>query len=465
MAGLTKTEVTAAHMKILEYAASYYEKYSVGPLYQNIKKKTGYTKKDIDQLFPHGLTSVYAWVGIPVHSTNSICKPIANIQSEHDREVYMDHSATTYLRDEVKTVLMRHLNQELHFGNPSSSTELGKQAYMIIQEARNKIGHCLKVDPMDVLFVSGGTEGNNLAIKGVAFNHLESKGHIITSKIEHPSIINSVRYLESIGFEVTWLDVTSEGTVTPESVKSSLKENTILVSIMAVNNEIGSQNPLKEIGDLCKEAGVPFMVDATQGFGKIRLHPKELGISLMTFSGHKIYAPKGVGALYIDSNIKLTPLLHGGEQEFEKRAGTENTGSILAFGKAAQLACHEMKYQWKRLEELRAIFLERLREIEPDFIINGPKENYFPYILNIGFPKIDSGALLLSLNQIGIYVSSGSACTAGSEEESHVLQAIRSNTRQYGSIRFSFGLKNTIEDLDYLFFYLPEILDYLKKQS
>jgi len=274
-----------------------------------------------------------------------------------------------------------------------------------------------------------------------------------------------LEYLERLGFEVMYLDVSKDGRVTAQSVNENLRDNTILVSIMAVNNEIGAINPINEIGEICQTANVPFMVDAIQGLGKIKLFPRKMGISLMTMSGHKIYAPKGVGSLYVSKEISIVPLIHGGEQEFGLRAGTENIGSILAFGLASKLACSEMEKENKRLLELRNYFLEGVRKIEPNIIVNGSLEHRTSNNLNIGFPGIDSGSLLLSLNQIGVYVSSGSACSAGSKDVSYTIKALGVDTNSFGIIRFSFGLPNTREDVEYLFKYLPTILKQLKAES
>lgn len=465
MSKISGTILTDKHMEILEFVHYYYEKNRVGPLYQNIKKNTGATKEIIEQLFPHGLDSVYTWVGIPIQTARNICKPVASVHVEDHREVYFDHNATCFIRDEVKKTLTEYYSGSSGFGNPSSSTNPGKISYDIIRNSRIQVSNCLKVDPEEIVFTGSGSEANNAAVKGIAFKHLDNKGHIISTKIEHPSILKALQYLENLGFTVTYHDVKRDGRITAQSVKDNLRNNTILVSIMAVNNEIGAINPIIEIGEVCKDACVPFMVDGIQGFGKIKLLPRIMGISLMTMSGHKIYAPKGVGALYVSKDISLVPLIHGGEQEYGLRAGTENVGSILAFGQAAKLACSEMNSENNRLLELRNYFLERLRKIEPGIIVNGSLDHRTANNLNIGFPEIDSGSLLLSLNQIGVYVSSGSACSAGSSEASYIIKALGIDTDCYGIIRFSFGLPNTREDVDYMFRYLPQILKQLKEES
>jgi cysteine desulfurase len=464
MSRLSNTVVTDEHIAVLEYSYGYYRKHRVGPLYQNLKKNTGISKKNLDRLFPHGLNSVYSWVGIPIHSSNNICKPAPEIEAEDYREVYLDHNATTYRRKEVNEVLSEYNEGNLGFGNPSSSTYLGKQAYDLMDIARCRIADCFKVKPKEIVFTSGGSEANNMAIKGIAFHHLNKKGHIITDKIEHPSVLETIKFLENIGFDVTYLDVDRKGFVSPKSVKEHLRKDTVLVSIMAANNEIGTVNPIREIGEICRTAGVPFMVDGVQAFGRIELSPKKMGISLLSISGHKIYGPKGIGALYVDEAFPfpIVPLIHGGAQEHNVRAGTENVGSIAALGKASQLVCSEMEQENERLLKLRNYFLSELGKIEPDIIVNGSLEERLPHNLSVGFPGIDCGALLLGLNHIGIYVSSGSACSSGSSEGSHVLKAIGVDPDTYGTIRFSFGLCTRKEDLSYLFKYLPSILDQLR---
>ncbi len=465
MSKISGTTLTDQHVEILDFVYNYYEKNRVGPLYRNIKKNTGATKEVIEQLFPHGLDSVYTWVGISIQTGRNICKPVATVHVEDHREVYFDHNATSFIRDEIKKILTNYYSGSSGFGNPSSSTNPGKISYGIIRNSRIQVSDYLKVDPEEIVFTGSGSEANNAAIKGIAFRHLANKGHIISSKIEHPSVLKALLYLENLGFTVSYLDVERDGRITAQSVKDNLRKDTILVSIMAVNNEIGAINPIGEIGEFCQTADIPFMVDGIQGFGKIKLLPRKMGISLMSMSGHKIYAPKGVGALYVNKDISIVPLIHGGEQEYGLRAGTENVGSILAFGQAAKLAYLEMEKENKRLLELRNYFLEGLRKIEPGIIVNGSLEHRTANNLSIGFPEIDSGSLLLSLNQIGVYVSSGSACSAGSTEASYTIKALGVDTDRYGIIRFSFGLPNTREDVEYLFKYLPTILEQLKAES
>ncbi|RJP83335.1 MAG: aminotransferase class V-fold PLP-dependent enzyme [Desulfobacteraceae bacterium] len=462
MARRTGIDLTDRHKRILEFVYLYYEKHRVGPMYRNIERYTGATQADLERLFPNGLNSVYTWVGIPIQSTDDLCKPIANVKVDGNRDVYLDHNATTYLRKEIVEVLQDYYGSKTGYGNPSSSTFLGKKTFDAIRTARKEVAECLKAETSEIIFTGSGSEANNMAVKGIGFKYIETKGHIITSQIEHPSIIEPVQFLGMLGFDITFLDPDRNGLITADAVKESLRSDTVLVAIMAVNNEIGTINPVAEIGEICRLAEVPFMVDAVQAFGKIDLFPKQMGITMMSLSGHKIYAPKGVGALYVDEKISLIPLIHGGSQEFNHRAGTENVGHIIALGKAAGLAYREMKSEMKRIEKIRDYFMDQLHTYCPDCILNGSLKHRTPTNLNIGFPGIDSGALLLSLNRIGIYVSAGSACSSGSKEASPVVKAIGVDTDRYGIIRFSFGLKTTQKDVDYLFAYLPGILNQIR---
>lgn len=385
-----------------------------------------------------------------------------DIEADNFREVYLDHNATTNIRPEVQKVLNDYYEGKYGFANPSSNTLQGNDAFQLIHTARTKIANCLAVEPGEIIFTGCGSEANNLAIKGIAFRYLDKKGHLITTKTEHQSVLKVMEYLETLGFSVTYLDVDRDGLVAPEAVKNAIRKDTILVSTMAVNNEIGTITPLREIGQICKEYRIPFMTDAIQGFGKIPLKPKEMGISLLTFSGHKIYAPKGIGGLYVEQGISLIPQIHGGEQEYGLRSGTENVGAIIALGDAAQIAHDEMEREAQRLYDLRDYFLEELRQIESDFVINGSLEKRVPHNLNIGFGGVDSGELLNSLNRIGISVSVGSACSSRKFKTSHVLAAIGAATEEYAAIRFSFGLKTTMEDLSYLLSGIRRILPKLR---
>ncbi len=465
MSKVTGTVLNQTHYDILEFAYDYYQKNKVGPLYPNIKKFTGASKEEIDELFPHGLNSVYTWVGIPIQSLENGCKPFAKVYPDDYREVYLDYNSTTPLRKEVVELLKEFYSDPDLYGNPSSSSNLGEKTYEKIHEARVQLAKQLNAVPENIIFTSCGTESNNTAIKGIAFKYYDKKGHIICGATEHSATLKTVKFLESIGYRATYIGVDKEGLVDPEVVRRSIRPDTILVTFMAVNNEIGTINPIAEIGKICSENDIPFFVDAVQAYGKMKLDPKAMGISLLSISGHKIYAPKGVAALYIDDYVSLHPLLHGGEQEFKFRGGTENVASIAAFGLASKLIYNEMERENARLCVLQKYFIENIKKIEPGVIINGSIEKRLPNNINVGFPGIDSGSMLLSLNQIGVYVSAGSACSAGSMDTSHVIKELGVDTNKYGIIRFSMGLNTTKEDLDYMFKYLPEILEILKNEA
>ena len=463
MAKATGTQLTSQHLTVLDYAWNYYRDRRVGPLFTNIGRNTGVARDVIEDIFPNGLMSVYTWVGIPIQTTDKGCKPMALVEVDNPREVYLDNNATTPVRKEVVDALVNFFRDTRSFGNPSSSYGIGGLAYDVIHRARRRIADCLKTSPGEIYFTGSGTEANNLAIKGVASQH--KSGHIISTNVEHPSVLGTLRGLERQGYDVTLLPVAPDGTLTAEEVASAIRPDTLLVSIMVANNEIGTIYPISEIGVACREKGVPFHVDAIQGFGKLPISPKELNIDLMTISGHKIYAPKGVGALYVDADLPISALIDGGGQEKGLRSGTENVAGILAMGLAAKLACKEMNEQRTRFEYLRQRFLKKLNVTVPGAIINGTMDACLPHALSVGFPGVDSGSLLLSFDQIGVYVSAGSACSEGDDSVSHVLEAIGVDNDHYGTIRFSFGKETTNDDIDYLFEHLPKILASLRAES
>lgn len=407
----------------------------------------------------------YLYIEKNTNDSQKKCNSCLDIDPHDFREVYLDYNATTYIRPEVKKLLKDEFNRNEDFENPSSNTVQGRYLTDQIIKAKNQIASNLCVKPEEIIFTSSGSESNNLALKGLAFNNLNKGGHIITSKIEHNSILETMKYLETLGFEVTYLDVDEEGKVSPDSVEKAINSNTFLVSIMAVNNEIGTINQISKIGYICNKNKIYFMVDAVQAFGKMVLNPQKMGISLLSFSGHKIYAPKGIGGLYIKEGISLVPQIHGGGHEYGLRSGTENVASILALAKASKLAHNEMKSENKRLTNLRDFFLENLIQLEPELRINGSMEERIPNNLNIGFPKVDSGALLKNLNKLGITVSTSSACSSRKSKTSHVLKAIGTDTTNYGSIRFSFGLNTTLKDLEYVLEQLFKIIPLLKESD
>jgi cysteine desulfurase len=469
MSRKTETPLTERHLAVLDYAWNYYRKRSVGPLFDNIRRATGVGKAELAELFPVGISSVYTWVGIPIQSREKGCKPMAAIQVENPREVYLDHNATTPLRREVIDAMVTFLEDSQSFGNPSSSYDVGSRAYELVDHARERVAKVLGVASRDVYFVGSGSEANNLALKGLAERYLESHGgtpgHIVCSSVEHPSVLQTVRYLEGRGFAVTWLGVKKDGTLTAASVARALRDDTAFVTVMAANNEIGTIYPFAEIGALCAARAIPFFVDAVQGFAKVVIRPQEMGISMLSLSGHKIFAPKGVGALYIDSSLDLPPLVHGGSQEAGVRAGTENVLGIMALGLAAELAWRERDADTAHYLALRDRFLARLDEVVPGALVNGTLESRLPHNLSVGFPGVDAGSMLLSLNQIGVAVSAGSACSAGEDKISHVLEAIGADSGAYGTIRFSFGKATSPADIDYLFEHMPAIQGQLQQSE
>ena len=388
---------------------------------------------------------------------------MALIEVDNPREVYFDSNATTPVRSEVVDALTTFFRDGRSFGNPSSSYGLGGLAYDVIDRARRRIAKCLRAEPTQIFFTGSGTEANNLAIKGIASQH--ESGHIISTNVEHPSVLNTLRVLASEGFDVTYLPVASDGTLSAAAVDRAIRPDTILVSVMAANNEIGTLYPIAEIGAICRTRKVPFHVDAIQAFGKVRIVPEQSGIDILTLSGHKIYALKGVGALYLGREMALDPIIHGGGQERGLRSGTENVAGALAMGVAAKLLRTEMDERNARYDYLRQRFLNKLYDVDPDAIINGTLESRLPNNLSVGFAGVDSGSLLLSLDQIGVYVSSGSACSAGDDKASHVLEAIGVDSNAYGTLRFSFCHDTTKEDVDYLFEHLPKILESLRSQN
>ena len=464
MARRTHTVLTDVHWRVLEYASDYYASHRVGPLYRNIERYTGVLRATLEQIFPNGLQSVYGWVGIPIQATNEVpCKPVANVRVDDYRKVFLDHNATTYLRTEVRDAMRDFIDDADSFANPSSSSTQAQKAHRILDKARTRVASCLGAAPNEIVFTGGGSEAINLAIKGLAFRHWSDPGHIVTSVTEHSAVLQPIRFLEGLGFATSYVGVDKEGIVSARAVQEAMRPNTQLVSIMAANNEIGTLNPIREIGAVCQAAGVPLVVDAVQAFGKIPLHPKEWGVSLLALSGHKFYGPKGIGALYAAADCALIPLVHGGEQEGGRRAGTENVMGILGLGVAAALARKELGHEAERLTRLRNLLLTRLQEIEPELVVNGSLVQRLPNNLNVGFPGIDSGSLLLSLDQIGISVSAGSACHAGGMETSHVIQALGVDTERYGIVRFGLGLYTTEADIAYLCRYLPTILADLRR--
>jgi cysteine desulfurase len=375
--------------------------------------------------------------------------------------LYLDHGATTPVRKEVLDSMLPFFSEV--FGNPGSIHDLGRQAHNYIQIAREQIAHALGASsPREILFTSSGTEANNLAILGTALYHQNRGNHIITSAIEHPSVLETCRYLEQIGFEVTYLPVDRFGQIRVLDVKQAITDKTILISVMAANNEVGTIQPIKQIAQLKKDKNILFHTDAVQFFGKLPCDVKELGVDLLSTGSHKIYGPKGVGALYIRKGVRLQPLLHGGGQERNWRPSTLNTPAIVGFGKAASLIVEELASEKARQEKLRDYFWNGLQQFG-EVVLNGHPTNRLPHNVNVSFERLEGQAILLELNRKQIYVSSGSACSAGKHLPSHVLMAMGNDLdNAYQSLRFTFGRETTFADIDLVLTELKKIMHYLK---
>ncbi|HEY6001071.1 MAG TPA: cysteine desulfurase NifS [bacterium] len=381
------------------------------------------------------------------------------------KPVYLDHNATTPVRPEVLEAMLPMFRED--FGNPSSVHTCGGVPRQRREEARARVAALLGCCPVEVVFTSGGTESDNHAIKGTAFALREKGTHIVTSRVEHHAVLHTCRWLEQrLGFSVTYVGVDADGRVDPAAVAGAITPQTILVSIMAANNESGTVNPIAEIGRLCRERRVLFHTDAVQAVGKVPLDVQAANVDFLSLSGHKIYGPKGTGALYIREGVTIDPLIHGGGHEIHRRAGTEHTSGIVGLGKAAELARLELDAEARQLTALRDRLWERIRAEIPDVRLNGHPTQRLPNTLNVSFPRIEAESALMLLDQQGFAVSTGSACSSEDQEASHVLTAMgRSPLEARGAIRFSLGRDNTPEDIERLMAVLPGIIAKLRAMS
>lgn len=370
---------------------------------------------------------------------------------------YFDNSATTKVRKEVLDKMFPYFM--LEYGNPSSLYKLGRTARVAVEEARRNVANLINCDKNEIYFTSGGTESDNTALKGIMNLDKNNGKHLITTKIEHPAILNTCRTLEENGFKVTYLNVDKEGVINIEELNNSITEETVLISIMFANNEIGSIQPIEEIGKIAKKRGIIFHTDAVQACGNIDIDVKKLNIDMLSLSGHKIGAPKGIGALYVNKNIEFKNLVDGGHQEKDKRAGTENVPGMVGLGEACRLAKNDMENHINKLKTLRDYYFKKIKENILDVKINGSIEHRLPGNANTSFKGINGGELLMKLDEKGICASAGSACSSGSSMPSHVLTAI-GLTSEYleGTLRVTFGDENTKEDVDYLVESLVEII-------
>lgn len=381
-----------------------------------------------------------------------------------NRRVYFDYSATTPMKKEVLEEMLPFFNTD--FGNPSSIHSYGRQGKTALDIARDRVAKTLNAKSEEIFFTGGGSEADNWAIKGAAFANRAKGNHIITTKIEHHAVLHTCEYLAKEGFEVTYLDVDQYGLIDLDELKNAIKENTILITIMYANNEIGTIQPIKEIAQLAKEKNIIFHTDAVQAYGNEIIDVHELGVDLLSISAHKVYGPKGVGALYIRKGLRIHQLIHGGAQEKRRRAGTENIPGIVGFGKAAELAYENMESHINKMETMRNRLIKEIMETIPYTKLNGHPTKRLPGNVNISFEFIEGESLLLSLDMVGIAASSGSACTSGSLDPSHVLMAIGlSHEIAHGSLRLTVGDFNTEEDVDYVIEKLPPIVDRLRQMS
>lgn len=381
-----------------------------------------------------------------------------------NKPIYMDYAATTYTKPEVLEEMIPYFTEL--YGNPSSVYSISRETKKALDKARMRVAKAINADPAEIYFTGGGSEADNWAIKGIALAHQNKGNHIITTKIEHPAVLHACEYLEKHGFEVTYLDVDAEGVITLEDLKNAIKENTILVTIMMANNEIGSIQPVKEIGEICREKKIFFHTDAVQSVGHIPVDVKGMNMDLLSLAAHKFYGPKGVGALYVKKGIKIHNLVHGGGQEKNRRAGTENVAGIVGLGKAIELATDNMEEHNKTLTYLRDKLISGLLSI-PHTRLNGPKgENRLPGNVNVCFRFIEGESVLLMLDAMGICGSSGSACSSGSLDPSHVLLSIGlSHEIAHGSLRLSLGDGTTEEEVDYVLKTVPSIVQRLRDMS
>lgn len=381
------------------------------------------------------------------------------------RRVYLDNAATTPVKQEIVDGMVPVLKD--YYGNPSSIHFFGREVKKLLDEAREHVANLIHATPEEVYFTGGGSEADNWAIKGVAFNKATKGKHIITTQIEHHAVLHTCEYLEkNHGFEVTYLPVMENGIVDVQEFQKALREDTILVSIMFANNEIGSIEPIAEIGKICRDKKIIFHTDAVQAAGNVPIDVKELQVDMLSMSGHKLYSPKGTGALYIRKGLKIENLIHGGAQERKKRAGTENVPGIVAFGLACKLAHETLDQHIARMKELRERLIEGILDKIPHTIVTGDREKRLPGTASFCFKFVEGEALLLSLDLVGIAGSSGSACTSGSLDPSHVLMAIGlTHEVAHGSLRLSLSDFTTEEDIDYVIEQLPPIIERLRNMS
>ena len=378
--------------------------------------------------------------------------------------IYADNAATTKMSPTAIAAMLPYLTE--HYGNPSSLHTIGQQANEALEQARTTVAQCINARPDEIYFTSGGSEADNQAIRSAAKNGArQGKKHIISTAFEHHAVLHTLEALAKEGFEITLLDVHEDGMVTPEEVAAAIREDTCLVTIMYANNEIGSIQPIPEIGALCKERKIPFHTDAVQAAGHLAIDVKAQNIDMLSLSGHKFHGPKGVGVLYVRKGLQLHSLIEGGAQERRKRAGTENIAGIVSLAAALQEACGHLEENAAKVSALRDKLIDGLSAI-PHSVLNGHRTHRLPGNVNLCFEGIEGESLLLLLDDKGICASSGSACTSGSLDPSHVLLAIgRPHEIAHGSLRLSLSEWNTEEEVDYMLQEIPKVVEYLRTMS
>ena len=379
-------------------------------------------------------------------------------------EVYLDNSATTKALDSVAELMVQIMTQD--YGNPSSMHTKGVEAERYIKYAKSTLAKILKVSEKEIYFTSGGTESDNWALTGAAYANRRMGKHLITTRIEHPAVLQTMKMLEDEGYEVTYLPVDTYGCVKPEDLKQAIRPDTILISVMFANNEIGTIEPIREIGEIAKEHGIIFHTDAVQAYGQVPINVDEYHIDLLSASGHKLNGPKGIGFLYIRTGLKLRSFIHGGAQERSRRAGTENVTGIVGLAKAVEIAFATMEERTKKECAMRDHLIDRLLAEVPFARLNGDRTKRLPNNVNISFQFIEGESMLIMLDMAGVCASSGSACTSGSLDPSHVLLAIGlPHEIAHGSLRMTLGDENTMEEMDYVADRVGDIVTKLRAMS
>ncbi len=378
--------------------------------------------------------------------------------------IYFDNAATTKVRPEVFEQMNKYFSES--YGNGSSIYKIARESRKAIEQSREKVAAAINADKNEVFFTAGGSESDNWALKGVAESYSSKGKHIITLSIEHHAVLHTCQFLETKGFEVTYLPVEEDGIVDINKLKAAIRDDTILISVMFANNEIGSVQPIEEIGKIARQKGIIFHTDAVQAVGHIPIDVKAMNIDLLSMSAHKFYGPKGIGALYIRKGIKITPLIHGGAQEKNRRAGTENVPAIVGMAAALELTVKDLNEESARLARLRDKLIDGILSSIPYSRLNGSREKRLPGNVNISFEFVEGESILLLLDMKGICASSGSACTSGSLDPSHVLLAIGlPHEKAHGSLRLSLGMFNTEQEVDFILKELPPIISRLREMS